>query len=154
MFASCCLVSAWRYLWHVLSLWTPCRLNAQVKLADNKPVICPTVCITHTLCYSDIMSVRPSHYDVAMGCQYLQQGCIHDVLLQVGRRKTVSVISSSCFAHFLKRRRPSLLHFPPPSVPVAPSYFRRSVPTLALKSPRRMSLSVQGVAEFAESRLS
>ena len=31
------------------------------------------------------------------------------------------VISSSCFAHFLKRRRPLLLHFPTPSVPITPS---------------------------------
>ena len=52
-----------------------------------------------------------------MRCQRLERGCIHDVLLRVGRRKTVLVISCSCSAHFFKRRRPLLLHFPIPSVP-------------------------------------
>ena len=41
--------------------WSPCRLNAQV--ADNKPVICPAVCTTHSLCHSDILSVLPSYYN-------------------------------------------------------------------------------------------
>ena len=73
-----------------------------------------------------------------MRCQCLERGCIHDVFLPVGRRKAVLVISSSCSAHFLKRRRPLLLHFPTPSVPITPSQLWWSVPTLALKSPRRM----------------
>ena len=51
-------------------------------------------------------------------------------------------ISNSCTAHFLKRRSPLLLHFPTPSDPITPSQVWWSVPTLALKSPRRMSLSV------------
>ena len=32
-------------LWHFLALWSPCRLNVQVQFADNKPVICPAVCM-------------------------------------------------------------------------------------------------------------
>ena len=52
------------FLWHLLALWSLYRLNVQVEFADNKPVICPTVCTTHTLCHSDILSVPPSHYDI------------------------------------------------------------------------------------------
>ena len=51
-------------LWHFLALWSPCRLNAQVEFADNKPVICPAVCTTHSLCQSDILFVLPSYYDI------------------------------------------------------------------------------------------
>ena len=78
-----------------------------------------------------------------MRCQCLKRGCIHDVLLRFGRRMTVLVIISSCSAHFLKRR-PLLLHFPTPSVPNIPSQFWWSVPTLILKSSKRISLSVRG----------
>ena len=60
------------------------------------------------------------------------------VFLRAGRRKTVLMISNSCSAHFLKRRSPLLLHFPTPSDPITPSQVWWSVPTLALKSPRRM----------------
>ena len=73
-----------------------------------------------------------------MRCQCLERGCIHVVFLRVGRRKTVLVISNSCSAHFFKRRSPLLLHFPTPSDPITPSQVWWSVPTLALKSPRRM----------------
>ena len=45
-----------------------------------------------------------------------------------------------------------LLHFLTPSDPITPSQVWWSVPTLALKSPRRMSLSVRGAAEITESR--
>ena len=45
-------------LLHFLALLSPCRLNAQVEFADNKPVICPAVCTAHSLCHSDILSVR------------------------------------------------------------------------------------------------
>ena len=79
-----------------------------------------------------------------MRCQCLERGCIHGVFLRVGRWKTVSVISNSCSAHFIKRKSPLLLHFPTPSDPITPSQVWWSVPTLALKSPRRMSLSVRG----------
>ena len=51
-------------LWHFLALWSPCRLNAQVQFADNMPVICPAVCITHSLYHFDILSVLPSYYDI------------------------------------------------------------------------------------------
>ena len=84
----------------------------------------------------------------------LERGCIHDVFLRVGRRKTVLVISNSCSAHFLKRRSPLLLHFPTPSDPITPFQVWWSVPTLSLKSPKRISLSVRGAAEVTESRSS
>ena len=45
------------------ALWSPCRLNAQVQFAENKPVICLAVCTTHSLCHSDILSVLSSYYD-------------------------------------------------------------------------------------------
>ena len=45
-----------------------------------------------------------------------------------------------------------LLHFPIPSVPITPFQVWWSVSTLALESPRNMSLSVLGVAEITESR--
>ena len=106
-----------RFLWHLLALLSSYRLNAQVEFADNKPVICPTICTTHSVCHSDILSVLPS----PKRCQCLERGFIHDVFLRVGRRKTVLVISNSCSAHFLKRRRPLLLHFPTPSNPITPS---------------------------------
>ena len=51
-------------LWHFLALWSPCRLNAQVEFAVNKPVICPAVCTTYNLCHSDILCVLPSYYDI------------------------------------------------------------------------------------------
>ena len=72
-----------------------------------------------------------------MRCQCLERGCIHVVFLRVGRRKTVLVISNSCSAHFLKRRSLLLFHFPILSDPITPSQVWLSVPTLALKSPRR-----------------
>ena len=61
----------------------------------------------------------------------------------VDGRLTALVISNSCSAHFLKRRSPLLLHFPTPSDLITPSQVWWSVPTLALKSPKRMSLSVR-----------
>ena len=36
----------------------------QVEFADNKPVICPIVCTTHSFSHSDILSVLPLHYDI------------------------------------------------------------------------------------------
>ena len=71
----------------------------------------------------------------------LERGCIHDVLLRVGRRKTVLLIGSSYSAHFFKRRWLLLLHVPIHSAPNTLSQIWWSVPNLALKSPRRMSLS-------------
>ena len=53
-------------LWHFLALWSLCRLNAQVELANNRPVICLTVCTTHSLCHSDMLSVLPSQYDMVI----------------------------------------------------------------------------------------
>ena len=50
----------------------------------------------------------------------------------------------SCSAHFLRSKRPLLLHFPTPSGPITPSQVWWPVPTLALKSPRRISLSLYG----------
>ena len=65
-----------------------------------------------------------------------------DVLFRFGSLKTVLVINKSCSAHFLRSRRSLLLHLPTPSEPITPSQVWWSVPTLALKSPRRVSLSV------------
>ena len=50
-------------LWHFLALGSLCRLNVQVQFADNKPVICPAVCTTHSLCHSDILSALFLYYD-------------------------------------------------------------------------------------------
>ena len=61
--------------------------------------------------------------------------------------KTVSVINKSCSAHFLRSRRQLLLHLHTPFEPITPSQVWWSVPTIALKSPRRISLSVRRVAE-------
>ena len=85
-------------------------------------------------------------------CQCLDQGCIQDVLFRFGSLKTVLVINKSCSAHVLRSRRPLLLHLPTPSEPITPSQVWRSVPTLALKLPKRMSLTVRGVAEIILSR--
>ena len=40
------------------------RLNVQVEFADSKPMTCPIVCTTHSLCHSDILSVPSSHFDI------------------------------------------------------------------------------------------
>ena len=137
--ASCYLDSAWRRLFGTflhcgrcagcmrrLSLLTTSLWSAK-QSAPHIVFVTLTSCLSflHTMIYS-------------MRCQCLERGCIHDVLLQVGRRKTVLVISSSCSAHFVKRRKSLLLHFPTPSVPITPSQVWWSVPTIALKSPRRM----------------
>ena len=82
-----------------------------------------------------------------MRCQCLDRGCIQDVLFRFGRLKTVLVISRSCSAHFLRSRRPLLLHLPTPSEPITHSQVWWSVPTLALKSPRRISVSARSVVE-------
>ena len=50
-------------LWNFLALWSSYRLNGQVEFAVNKPVICPTVYTTHSLCHSDIRSVLSSYND-------------------------------------------------------------------------------------------
>ena len=85
---------------------------------------------------------------LSMRCQCLDRGCIQDVLFRFGSLKTVLIINKSCSEHFLRSRRPLLLHLPTPSEPITPSQVWWSVRTLALKSPRRMSLSVRGVAEI------
>ena len=61
--ASCWPVSIWRHpvSLALFAMWSPCRLNAQVQFADNKPVICPAVCTTYSLCHSDILL---SYYDI------------------------------------------------------------------------------------------
>ena len=123
MLASFCLVSVLR---HSVSL---------LEFADNKYVMFSTVCTTHSLCHPDILFVLPSHYDIVNEVPVFGAGCIHDVLLRVGRRKSVLVIRSSCSAHFLKKRRPLLLHFPTPSVSVTSSQVWWSVPTLQLQLP-------------------
>ena len=56
-----------------------------------------------------------------MRCQCLDRGCIQDVLFRFGSLKTVLVINKSCSAHFLRSRRPLLLHLPTPSGPITPS---------------------------------
>ena len=89
-----------------------------------------------------------------MRCQCLDRGCIQDVLFRFGSLKTVLVINKSCSAHFLRSGRPLLLHLPTPSEPITPSLVWWSVPTLALKSQRRMSFSVRGVAEIILSKSS
>ena len=83
-----------------------------------------------------------------MRSKCLDRGCIQDVLFRFGSIKTVLVINRSCSAHFLRSRRPLLLHLPPPSEPITPSQVWKSVPTPALNSPRRISLSVRGIAEI------
>ena len=75
-------------------------------------------------------------------------------LVWVGRRKTVLVISSLCSVHFLKRRRPLLLHLPTPSALITPSQVWWSVPTLALKSRGGWVFVCPGVAEISASRSS
>ena len=113
-----------------------------VNLADNQsaPHI---VFVTLTSCLSVLRTMTES-----MRCQCVDRGCIQDVLFWFGSLKTVLVITKSCSAHFLRSRRPLLLHLPTTSEPITPSQVWRSIPTLALKSPRRMSLSVRGVAEI------
>ena len=149
MLASCCLVSAWR---HPISLALSCLVVA-VPTECAGLVISPTVSSTHSRCHSDILpvlSVLPLHYKIVKE----ERGYIHDILLRVGKRNTVLVISSLSSAHFLKRRRSLLLPFLTPSIPITLSQVWWSVPTLALKSPRKKSLSVRGAAEITESRSS
>ena len=107
--------------------------------ADNHSMICQAVCTTHTcsLCHSDILPVCSPHYDTVYECQCLERGCIQNVLFLFGIRKTVLVISRSCSAHFLRSKRPLLLHFPTPSGPITPCQVWWSVPTLALKGTSR-----------------
>ena len=146
MLASCCLVSVWR---HPISLALSCLVV--VVQAECACWVCwQQACdlsnsLHHTpFCHSDSLPVLPLHYDI-----------VNEMLfLRVGRRKTVLVISNACSAHFLKRRSPLLLHFPTPSDPITPSQVWWSVPTVALKSLRRMSLSVRGAAEITGSRSS
>ena len=89
-----------------------------------------------------------------MRCQCLDRGCVQDDLFRFGSLKTVLI--GSCSAHFLRSRRPLLLHLPIHSETITPSQVWWSVPTLAFKSPRRISLSVRGVnvAEIILSKLS
>ena len=133
-----------------LALRSPCRLNSKVKFADIQSVICPAVCTTHSLCHSNILSIC----SLSMRCKCLDRGCIQHVLFRFGSLKTALVINTSCSAHFLRSRRPLLLHLPTPSEPITLSQVWWSVPTLALKSPRRMSLSERGVAEIILSKSS
>ena len=53
---------------------------------------------------------------------------------------------SNLYILFLTSKRPLLLHFPTPSGPITPSQVWWYAPALALKSPRRISLSVRSVA--------
>ena len=120
--------------------------------ADNQSVICPAVCITHSLCHSYILSICSPHND--MKCQCSDRGCIQGVLFLFGSLKSVLVINKSCSAHLLRSMRPLLLHFPTPYEPITPSQVWWSVLTLALKSPKRISLSVRGVTEIILSKSS
>ena len=119
MLASCCFVSAWRFPIFLAPscLVVAVQAKCAVEFADKKPVICTTVCTTHSLWHSYIPSVVPSNYNIVNETPVFGAR----VLLRVGRRKTVFVISSSCSAYFLVRRSPLLLHFATPSVPITPS---------------------------------
>ena len=84
-----------------------------------------------------------------MRCQCLDRGCIQDVLFRFGNLKTVLLISTSS-----QKQETIAVAFATPSEPIISSQVWWSVPTLALKSPRRISLSVRGVAEMILSKSS
>ena len=71
----------------------------------------------------------------------LDRGCIQYVSFRAGSLKNLLGINISYPVHFLRSRRPLLLHLPTPFEPITPAQFWWSVPTLALKSLRRISLS-------------
>ena len=151
---SCCLVSAWR---HPVSLalsclvvtvqaecagWVywqqACALSSSLHQTQSLSLwhpVCPSFVLWHNQWDASVRSE-----DVSMS-----------IWLRVGRWKTVlwSVVhvlytsskgGGHCCCTFLLLQSQSLLP--------------RFVPTLALKSPRRMSLSVRGIAEITESRSS
>ena len=60
------------------------------------------------------------------------------------------VISSSCSAQVCSSRRSLLLHRPTQYFPMPPSQEMLSEPTLALMSPRMMSLSALGTVAMKE----
>ena len=64
----------------------------------------------------------------------------------VVQRLYILVINRSCSEHFLRSRRPLLLHLPTPSEPIIFIQVWWPVSASALKSPR-ISLSVRGLAE-------
>ena len=64
------------------------------------------------------------------------------------------VIKRSYEAQALKSKRPLLLHFPTPNFPITLSQVLWSLPTLALKSPKTISLSFVGTDSMADSKSS
>ena len=115
-----------------LALRSPSRLNSSVAFANNQSVMCPAVCTTHRLCHSNIMYICAMYSEMVYKMPVFRLG-MHPGCL--GRWKTILVISRS--AHFLRSRRPLLLHLPSPSDTIPPSQVWWPVSTLALKSPRR-----------------
>ena len=91
---------------------------------------------TLTSCVSFLLVMTQS-----IKCQCLERGCIQDVLFRRNRRNTMFVLSNSCSAQVLSSSSPLLLHFPTSLFPRTLSQAVWSVPTLALKSPRRNSFS-------------
>ena len=78
-------------------------------------------------------------------CQCFDLGCIQVVLYLSAILKKVLVMHRLCSAYFLRSSRPLSLTLPTPCLPRTPSQLLWSFPTLALKSPRMISLSLGGV---------
>lgn len=86
-------------------------------------------------------------------CQCLERGCCQEVLNLSLSWNKVLVMTSWFSEQSVSRRRPLSLTLPTPCWPRAPFHSPLSEPTLALKSSRRMSLSVADVLSLAEFRV-
>ena len=80
-------------------------------------------------------------------CQFFDLGCIQVVLYLSAILKKVLVMHRLCSAYFLRSSRPLSLTLPTPCLLRTPSHLLWSFPTLALKSPRMISLSL-GVVDL------
>ena len=109
---------------------------------------------THCLSYSHILLVLCSDNGVAVELsvhECLDRGCIHDVLLWLGRVNMLPVMAKPWVSHVLSRRRLLVLHLPTSWCLMTPPHAWWSWSTWALKSPRSRSLSTCRTVEMRAS---
>ena len=82
---------------------------------------------------------------LSIRCQCLDRGCIQVVLRLSFCWKMVLMMTSCCSEQCSCSKRPLSLQLPTPCLPSTPFQESASWPTLALKSPRTITLSSSGV---------
>ena len=99
----------------------PLGLDEEVQSGYDQAVVHPAVRTTHSFGQSHVPPVLGPSDNIVNEVPMPRMGCIHDVLLRVGRRTMVLVMARWYVTHVLSmrsRRNPLLLHSPTPCFPM------------------------------------